>query len=169
MQLTDVTAKKLQTFRQWLHNHGCELLPPTNDYEKLRFRHNNGTGVIYTNAAGSRFSCNDKAVAEAWQAFTSARPWNQTERRTKGRSKALDELIRRDGVCCWYCETPLNPEQMTREHLLSQAHGGPNRIENLVIACQPCNVAVGNMPLPDKIKHREAVHAANRAAREAQP
>lgn len=40
--------------------------------------------------------------------------------------------------CCW-CKKSLTFRQATIEHLLPRSRGGKNNIENLDIACGPCN------------------------------
>ena len=42
----------------------------------------------------------------------------------------------------------------TREHILPLSKGGDNRPENLVYACQACNVAVGNWEVDRKVFFR---------------
>lgn len=55
-----------------------------------------------------------------------------------------EEVIARDGLFCRYCgreleekgEWPLFP---TLDHVVPRAQGGEHTVENLVVACQPCN------------------------------
>ena len=44
---------------------------------------------------------------------------------------------------------------MTVEHLVPLTQGGPDNINNMVLACANCNDAVGNLPLPEKLKLRD--------------
>lgn len=39
----------------------------------------------------------------------------------------------------YYCESPLNKQTATYDHVLPRALGGKTTVENLVLACQPCN------------------------------
>jgi hypothetical protein len=43
-----------------------------------------------------------------------------------------------DGLC-FYCRKPMHIENSTFDHLHPQALGGKDNIENLILACQPCN------------------------------
>jgi len=54
------------------------------------------------------------------------------------KQKDLPILIQRDnGFLCFYCQEPLKGDYIF-EHLNSNRQD--NRIENLVLACQPCNI-----------------------------
>lgn len=56
----------------------------------------------------------------------------------------VDRLAARDGWNCHYCDHPLGwgsplvarPE---RDHVMPRSRGGANGVENLVLACSPCN------------------------------
>lgn len=48
-------------------------------------------------------------------------------------------LLRRDQHRCVYCHGKSGDPILEIEHVISQAHGGSNRISNLVIACHACN------------------------------
>jgi len=48
------------------------------------------------------------------------------------------------GHCCWYCGKKMNFELVGKreasiDHVLPVAKGGTDDIENLVLACPPCN------------------------------
>lgn len=48
---------------------------------------------------------------------------------------------------CFYCKKSLK-RSCTKDHYIPLAKGGENKIENIVLACQKCNVAKANtMPL----------------------
>lgn len=57
------------------------------------------------------------------------------------RVKLLQELIARDGWTCFYCERVLTLTDATIDHVLPRSAGGRNLLDNLVLACQPCNEA----------------------------
>lgn len=74
------------------------------------------------------------------------------------------KVLVRDGPNCWYCnvETSLSnaetgwiPTSRTLEHLLPQAHGGNDALENLCIACRECNAAVRDDSIVKKVSRRE--------------
>lgn len=45
------------------------------------------------------------------------------------------------GGHCFYClrEIEERSDNNTRDHLIPKARGGTNKIDNLVLACKPCN------------------------------
>ena len=56
----------------------------------------------------------------------------------KKKLEFLALLIERDGgLICWYCKTVLTDEHIF-EHLNNNRHD--NRIDNIVLACQSCNI-----------------------------
>lgn len=40
---------------------------------------------------------------------------------------------------CYWCEAPMNYREATIEHVIPQSLGGRHAIENLALACYPCN------------------------------
>ena len=52
-----------------------------------------------------------------------------------------NEIARRANYRCEYCKMPQLPIQLKHEpdHIISQKHGGSNSLENLALACFPCN------------------------------
>lgn len=56
-------------------------------------------------------------------------------------------LIARDGKFCHYCGKPLadsvggyNEDGISLDHIMPQALGGSDSIDNLVLACRRCNL-----------------------------
>lgn len=73
------------------------------------------------------------------------------------RQKAKEDIARRDGLCCFYCQLIFDAQRLpTIEYLLSRKHGGNSHLSNLVMACDGCNRHVGAWPLVYKIMFREA-------------
>lgn len=71
-------------------------------------------------------------------------------------------LRARDGDQCWLCGEPIdfnakpNTEKAwSMEHLLSKAHGGSGKLENLVLCHPPCNFKLASLPLVEKVEIRE--------------
>ena len=68
---------------------------------------------------------------------------NSSRRRRKRRALAL-----RDGASCFYCGRQLATgepfSRPTIEHVVPVSRGGSNALENLVLACKPCNLAKGD-------------------------
>jgi len=54
-------------------------------------------------------------------------------------------LLEKWGRCCAYCDARNVPMQI--EHIHPKARGGSNRINNLTLACAPCNDAKGTLPI----------------------
>jgi 5-methylcytosine-specific restriction endonuclease McrA len=50
-----------------------------------------------------------------------------------------DRLLAEFGPYCCYCKEWFPKEQLTLEHLIAKADGGPNAYWNLRLACFPCN------------------------------
>jgi len=74
----------------------------------------------------------------------------------------IERLRARDGDNCWLCgqvidfgAEPNSAKAWSVEHLLSKAHDGPGRIENLVLCHPPCNRSLANRHLVKKIDMRE--------------
>jgi hypothetical protein len=56
-------------------------------------------------------------------------------------------VILRDGGRCFYCRTRFDDiAEATLDHLVPLSQGGPWAMANLVLACQPCNEAKGDLP-----------------------
>lgn len=71
-------------------------------------------------------------------------------------SPLAEQIARRDGgFYCAYCSTPLmgSPEvpRTNIDHVIPKALGGSNKIENLVLACAPCNRAKGALTVEEFI------------------
>jgi 5-methylcytosine-specific restriction endonuclease McrA len=64
-------------------------------------------------------------------------------------------LAIRDGRECWYCGISKPKDKLTIEHLLSVVDGGSHHINNLVLACMPCNLEAGTSSIAAKVKLRE--------------
>lgn len=63
------------------------------------------------------------------------------ERLPLGSSNEL--LFRRDRQICAYCGEFFQKQFLTRDHVLARSRGGPDRWENCVTACGPCNFKKG--------------------------
>ena len=152
-----MNAKEIDKFRGWLVAQGAEILQPTNEFEVLRFRARKGTGVIYTSKRG--YSVSGPLVTDAYTCMKEAKPWDGKGRPTKRAQGSFRkrQLLDRDGDCCFYCGRELG-DDMTVEHLVAVNQGGPDRLENLVLAHQQCNQEAGSMAVIEKIKLRERMH-----------
>ena len=135
-------------------DNGAELFEPTNEYELVRFRCDDGVGILYTNKA-KLFKPVGPCVV-AWEAFNNGNPWRATPIDPRRRLSPLMRTVRkRDGHCCFYCWLEVGVHDGTLEHLVSRTHGGPDHIANLFLAHQKCNQEAGNLSAVEKIKLRE--------------
>ena len=72
---------------------------------------------------------------------------------TKGRpSRTLAhslrfQVFRRDGFTCRYCGRSAPEVRLHVDHVIAWSRGGTNQIENLVTACEPCNLGKGTQGL----------------------
>ncbi len=60
------------------------------------------------------------------------------------------QLISEYRSCCWWCHKQLSPEELTIDHLKPKSKGGSNSLENLRLACYPCNNSRGNSLYPPR-------------------
>lgn len=141
-------------FRAQIVEAGGEMLAPTNPYEVMRFRTKHGVGVIYSNARGARTW---NAEAELARAHIERKQGSLAPVKIAGRRRSastVNALIARDGGGCFFCRTDLGSD-ITVEHLVARAHGGPNHISNLFLAHEACNRRAGHLSAPEKIAMRE--------------
>jgi hypothetical protein len=132
-----------------LKERGAEILAPTNPYEVLRFRTSKGVGVIYRGKRGETWNAEALAAREVIDSGTGslAPVAVKGRRRDKG---TVDALLSRDGEACFFCGRALDGD-ITVEHLVPVAHGGPNHVSNLFLAHAACNQAAGHMAAPEKV------------------
>ena len=60
-------------------------------------------------------------------------------------------VFRRDGRRCAYCGSIKGPFHL--DHVLPWSRGGQHTVENLTVACQPCNTAKSDMTLDEWMGH----------------
>jgi len=66
-------------------------------------------------------------------------------------------LLEKWGRKCAYCGAENTPLQV--EHIHPKARGGTNRVSNLTLACEPCNIRKGAMPVEAFLAKRPEVLA----------
>lgn len=138
----------LEKLQRWLMDRGAEILPPTNEYEALRFK-GREVGVIYTSGKVS-----GNYVNHTIECFRKNKKWwgkPKSEPRKTSYQKEKKALINRDGTICFYCGLEMN-DDITIEHLISLSSGGKNTYANMVLCHYECNNTVGNLPLNEKVK-----------------
>ena len=154
-EITDFEGEKMNVdkFKLFLVGSGAVLLEPTNPYEVIRFRTKNGVSVVYKGKRGYSFT---GEAREAFDVMGKKNAWTIIPNGMKLKKRTLKSLIERDGVECFFCPKETTDDNRTIEHLLSVSNGGNTNLANLVIACKDCNVAVGEMPIIEKIRYRDA-------------
>lgn len=143
-----INLKDIEKFKTWLSSRGCEILPPTNEFEVLRFK-GKETGVFYSSGKTSNAYAN-----QAYIAFKKNSIWNGgpiSVGRNNSYRKEKISILQRDGNCCFLCDKPLG-DDITLEHLIALSSGGRNHLSNMVLMHQKCNNKVGNMPIVEKVK-----------------
>lgn len=148
----------IDKFTMWLMQFGCEILPPTNEYEALRFK-GKETGVLYTSGKTS-----NNYTSEAVEHYErGSKNWTGGPVKT-GRYNSYKrqkrQLIERDGLNCFYCDKPLG-EDITVEHLVALSCGGPNTLANMVLAHEKCNWQMSNKPVSEKVKSAISIRIYN--------
>jgi hypothetical protein len=140
---------KQERFKNWLGKMGAVVLAPTNEYELVRFKTENGTSVIYTGKRGLTFTGESE---EAYDKFSRGTTWKTVSRKRKSLRAAKAKLAARDGKRCFAHGEKMNFDDLTIEHLLSFSQGGSDNENNLCLVCDPCNAALGNLPITKKIE-----------------
>ena len=154
-QLPETKSQFNKTFFDFLRACGAEVLTVTSKYEVARFKAHGATSILYCNKKGKLTFTGDSA--EAYRAFIDGKSWQATGKnkaRIIKRSPKVRTLLKRDGGNCFYCGEPLKND-ITVEHLVGRAHGGPNHISNLVLAHGQCNQDAGHLSAMEKIAIRE--------------
>jgi hypothetical protein len=150
---------KKEKFIEWLRTNGAEILPTTNSYELARFMAHGRVNIVYEGRRGIRCVGFAQECLEAWQEGRAMNMGFTQKPRNSLQRKQL-ALLQRDGSLCFYCGmvmsgTPGTQMQMTVEHLVGRAKGGPDHEDNLVLSHEVCNKKVANLPLIEKLKERE--------------
>lgn len=139
----------IAAFTARLTEAGAELLAPTNPYEVLRFRTSKGVGVIYSGKRGETWNAEAIAAREHLDGKLGSLAPVTVRGRRKDKA-TVGALMMRDGGDCFFCGGALDGD-VTVEHLVAVAHGGPNHVSNLFLAHAACNQAAGHMSAPEKV------------------
>ncbi len=160
-----VDSLPVSKFKKFLVNCGGQLLHETNEYEVIRLQCDNGVEILYRKSSG--ILTWPKELVKAYIAYKSGGKvkWRATRKRKVNRKRGpvlLQTLFARDGHECWFCARELGAHDATIEHLLNVSNGGNNHVNNLTIACNPCNQKARNMCITDKVVLREKILADKR-------
>lgn len=137
--------------------------------ERNRERHKAGIDLWYQNNKERRHAA-DKAWRSTHRAsclvyykrYREKNPhaWRKHDRARRARKLGcpqsnLDLMVdwenrwkKKGKVRCYWCGNSFNPATCHMDHIVPLAKGGPHRIENLCISCQPCNNHKSAKPLP---------------------
>ena len=140
-----------QPFIKWLQQHGCEILPPTNEYELVRWD-GKQVGILYT--TGKVNSPYASKALDCFHARGTGKKWHGGPISTGRKSnykKEKAKILERDGKRCFYCGKKLR-EDITLEHLIPLSAGGKNALSNMVLAHEECNIRAGVLPLNLKVE-----------------
>jgi hypothetical protein len=155
-------AKKrfeIASFKVWLVERGAILLSPTNPYEVLRVDTAEGLFVVYQNKAGKQtWPMGIDAIRSAYLDGRDV-PLSPDQKQRVRLRHQIEALAARDGLFCWFCENgflSVDSREITIEHLVSVAHGGPHHVSNLVLACPDCNGEAGLLSVAEKVMLRDA-------------
>lgn len=140
---------KQEKFKTFLNKMGAAVLDPTNPYELVRFRTENGVSVIYTGKRGLTFTGESE---QAYKRFKEGKSWKAISRKRKSLRAKKARLAARDGKRCFAHGERKNFDDLTIEHLLNFSHGGSDNENNLVLVCEGANTALGNLPIAKKIE-----------------
>lgn len=139
-------------FKKWLAEQGAEIMPPTNQWELVRFK-GKEVGVLYTSGKVS-----NTFTAEAISCFIRGKKWDGKPvnvGRKQSYVKEKVKLLGRDGSNCFLCNTELGTD-ITVEHLIPLVSGGKNDLSNMVLCHEACNRLLGVKPVYQKVQM--AVH-----------
>jgi 5-methylcytosine-specific restriction endonuclease McrA len=64
--------------------------------------------------------------------------------RKRSQAENKRTLIKRDGPYCYFCKQEFPSEELTVDHMIPLSAGGPNHIDNKVLACYPHQDMKGN-------------------------
>jgi len=133
---------------------GGEIKDPTNDFEICRFVIQGQTGVIYKGKRGISFS--NALAKKVYFNFENNNFSYLGQKKKRSKYKTIkDEIIRRDGLVCFYTLEKIKKEDASVEHLIPISKGGTNNIDNMVICEKKINMKLGNESLLNKLKFRE--------------
>lgn len=147
---------RLGRFSHWLGERGAQVQTVTSEWELLRFKANTKTSIVYRNAAGVLTFTGE--AENAWKSYLSAGGWRgcDSTKRSKKTSTEVRSLLARDGECCFLCGHALGAD-ITVEHLVAVAHGGPNHLSNKALMHRACNERVNHLSVVEKVRMRDEI------------
>lgn len=151
----DLSSQHLGKFKSYIEKRGAEILESNNPFEVLRFKIYGELNIIYRNKWGNLTFSGDQCK-QAYVKWRDNKNWTPPNRKRQQLTSRKLKLAKRDGMNCFFCGEVFNDTKLlTIEHLLSFKHGGSDNINNLALACDPCNKEAGHRSLAEKIKIRD--------------
>lgn len=137
-------------------------MAPTNPYEVVRVDTAEGVLVAYRNKRG--IETWPEGIDRLRSLYLEGKdvPLSPSQKKRVRMRHEIETLAERDGLECWFCGYSFlsaDSREVTIEHLVSVAHGGPNHLSNLVLACQPCNQEASTLHVAGKVLVRDAKRA----------
>jgi hypothetical protein len=162
----------VQSFAAWLASEGAEIGIPTNAYEVIRYKAywrgttKAATHIVYTKENGL-LTWTGGSLGH-YRAMLDGTPIDNLLTATRKKvapvktvSKSENKRVKiaqRDGNDCWFCGRGMGSDR-TLEHLVPKSKGGPNNLDNYVLAHRECNNLAADMPLVEKIELRAKLRA----------
>lgn len=96
-------------------------------------------GMPYRAIVFARLNSNEAKTPLYWVGGVAGGPWSAIN--------SLKKAVAVHGATCFYCSTGLAKDTVTIDHVEGQIGEIPNAIQNLVLACKPCNAKKGHLPI----------------------
>lgn len=160
--LAEASGLQVKRCSRWHLQLWGPTVKPVNVYQSARgdlTTHVSGSGPGLTDLAPSQII----ALAQGtWDGPVSPERAPRLEGSDKHRRRV--RLWIRGPRSCHWCQKPFtNPREATLEHLIPLSKGGSNRLDNLALACEPCNQArknsLGAPPQPEPPSQGDPCHA----------
>lgn len=87
----------------------------------------------------ARLHSKENPVPLYWVAGVAGGPW--------GARNSLKKAVHVHGGKCFYCPTTLTKDNATIDHVEGQTGDAAEAIQNLVLACKPCNQSKGHQTI----------------------
>lgn len=165
----------LTTLDRWLESSGAVRATATNEFELRRWHTALGHLILYRNAKNDRRWVAAKgsnqlvAIALAYRKgkVLTLGIVEKQARKAKSRpvkDRMMGALLTRQDNACFYCGCLLSrgvdnglgsAALASFEHIVPLNKGGPDTLDNMVAACEPCNRDAGSLSVYEKVLLRE--------------
>jgi hypothetical protein len=141
-------------FSAWLQSVGCTLEElKTGDLIRFRLPNGKTLNLQKANKSGEINLSTITHIRLVSMFLRSETYVNWQEFAKNKRETVIERLAARDGgLYCMYCGKKLIMQETSIEHVVPQSKGGPNSLENMVIACKACNTKAGSLSVAEKMR-----------------